>query len=811
MKKHKPLSARALYQPCSLPPLDFASTAELEPLDRPLGQARALEAIEFGVDIDQQGFNLFVIGAAGVGRHALVSQILGNRASHEATPPDCCYVNNFDNPQKPRVLRLPPGMGRRLRKDMESLVEDLLTSLPSSFQSDEYQQRRQEIDDELNDRQDQVFKRLNDEAEQEGIGIMRTKSGYTLSPVKDGKMLSNEAFRELPLDDQERVEKQIADLQIELQQILRSLPLMQREHRQRIKALNQEITRHTVEQLIAWIEQAYRDQADVMQFLAEVKQHAIDNVEAFMPEENAQEGEPIKRRVEDFNEFSINVIVDNGENSGAPIVFEDNPTFQNLVGRVEYVSHMGNLLTDFTLIKAGALHRANGGYLILDAHKLLSHSFSWEGLKRALKAGEIRIQSLEQMLSLASTLSLEPESQPLQVKVIVIGEPMLYYLIKQYDHEFNQLFKVAADFSTFTERSRSNVRLYARLIAAIQQNNGGRALTREAVGRVIERSSRMVDDREKLSLHVDSIKDLLAEADYWAGKAASDLIRLEDIETTISKQLYRQDKYREHFQQQIVRGVVMIDTAGEKVAQVNGLSVLQIGDFMFGQPSRITATARLGRGNIIDIERESKLGGQLHTKGVMILSSYLASRYAAEQPLPLSASLVFEQSYGGVDGDSATAAELCVLLSALGRIPLRQSLAVTGSMNQLGEIQAIGGVNEKIEGFFDICRERGLSGEHGVVIPAANQANLMLREDIRQAASAGMFHVYVVSHVEDVMELLSGRPRGRVSKSGKFTEGSFNRQVQARIEELIELERQHSARGKPAARKKSPTDKDKAR
>jgi len=789
MKKHRLLKAEELYQSCDLSGFEFNTTADLEPLLQPLGQQRALEAIEFGIDVEQEGFNLFVLGDSGLGKHELVKHIIRQRAATESSGLDWCYVMNFVNPQKPHILKLPAGLGQRLRRDMDTLVEDLLTSLPSSFQSEEYRNRRQQIEDDLQTRQEQAFKNLNKDAEEQGIAILRTPAGYTLGPMVDGHMIKPEEFKKLPKKEKERIEKLIADIQLELQEILRDLPLLQREHHQRLKALNREITQHTVEQLIAWIEQAYRDQDDVMAYLGQVKQYAIENVEAFLPQEGKQEVDNVSARVDEFHEFSINVIVDHAGSQGAPIIYEDNPTYQNLVGRVEYVSQMGTLVTDFTLIKSGALHRANGGYLILDAQKLLTHAFAYEGLKRALKAREIKIQSLEQVLSLASSVSLEPTSIPLDIKVILTGEPLLYYLLKHYDPEFSQLFKVAADFSRTTVRDTDNTQLYARLIAAIQQRNKNRPLDKASVGRVIEQASRVAEDGEKLSLHVESMNDLLTEADYWAGKNKSKVIKVEHIEMAIDKRKRRLDKYEELLQEQINRGIKMIDTSGKKTAQVNALSVLQVGDFMFGQPSRITATARLGKSGVVDIEREARLGGQIHSKGVLILAAYLDSTYAANTNLPLAASLVFEQSYGMVDGDSASAAELCVLMSALGQIPLLQHFAVTGSINQLGEIQAIGGVNEKIEGFFDICHARGLNGEQGVIIPASNQAHLMLRADIRQAVSAGLFAVYCASHVEDVMELLSGLPRGKLSKKGAYPKNSFNFRVQQRISALQEQQK----------------------
>lgn len=790
MKKIKGLDSESLYHRCDLTQLEFETTDDIEPLDQPLGQQRALEAIEFGVDIDKAGFNLFVLGVSGLGKHELVQQILARRVRGEQPIFDWCYINNFDDPPKPKVLKLPAGMGRQLSKDMESLVEDLLMSLPSSFESEEYNSRRQEIEEELNSRQEQAFRKLSKDAEDQGIVVLHAPRGYTLGPMVDGKLIDPAEYEKLPRAEKERIEKLIADIQLELQAMVRDMPLLQREHHQRVKTLNQEITQHTVEQMIAWIEKNYQAYPEVMTYLAAVKQNAIENAGAFLPSNHGPETEYAASRVKEFHEYSVNVIVDNEDNKSAAIIFEDNPTYQNLIGRVEYVSQMGTLMTDFTLIKSGALHRANGGYLVIDVRKLLTHGFAWEGLKRVLKAGEIKIQSLEQVLSLASNVSLEPESVAFNAKVILTGDPILYYLLNAYDEEFGQLFKVAADFSQTTERNPENLQLYARLIAAIQEHNESRPLDKAGVGRVIEQASRDAEDGEKLSLHIENLRDMLSEADYWAGKADSDVIRLQDIDQSIEKRRFRQDKYHELYQQQITRGIKLIDTSGSKVSQINALSVLQVGDYRFGQPSRITATARLGRGGVVDIERESKLGGDIHSKGVLILSAYLANRYAPNRPLPLSASLTFEQSYGQVDGDSATAAELCVLLSALGEIPLNQSLAVTGSMNQLGEVQAIGGVNEKIEGFFGVCKHRGLSGEQGVIIPLTNRVHLMLNDEVRKAVEDGLFNIYVASQVEDVMEILSGLPRGKLDTHGKFSRRSFNYKIQSRVEEFQRLQKQ---------------------
>ncbi len=791
----KTLNPEQLYLVCDPGTFSFATTDDLEPLEVPLGQTRALEAMEFGVEINRDGFNLFVLGAPGLGKHQLVEQILGRRDSPRTELFDWCYIYNFDDPQRPQLLKLPTGMAKTLCGDMKQLVEDLLTAIPAAFQNEDYQRRREEISTQFQQRLESALQALGDEARQNNIAMMRTATGYTMAPMADDKVISPEDFEQLPEDEQKRIEASVEAIQKKLQAHVREGPLVRREMSRALKTLNQEVTQLTVEQFLASLEQRYQQQANVMDYLAAVKKDAIENAEDFLSDNESEEVDQVERRAEGFHRYRVNVLVDNTGQQRAPIVIEDNPTYQNLVGRIEHVSHMGTLVTDFTLIKPGALHRANGGYLILDAGKTLTHMYAWEGLKRSLKAGQVSISSLEEVFSLISTLSLEPEVMPIDVKVILTGEPLLYYLLKRYDNEFDKLFKVAADFAHRTDRTDDNTQLYARMIAALQQRSQLRPLNPAAVARLIEAAARHADDSSKLSLNVDFVGDVLSEADYRAGKAGSQVIGREQIQQTLDMRHFRLSRMRESYHEQIIRGISMIATSGTAVAQVNGLTVMAVADQAFGSPSRITATARLGPGRVMDIEREVKLGGEIHSKGVMILSAYMANRYAQERPLPLSATLVFEQSYGGVDGDSATAAELCTLLSAIAHIPMKQSLAVTGSMNQHGQIQAIGGVNEKIEGFYDICAARGLTGEQGVIIPASNQVHLMLRRDIREAVSNGRFHIHTAEHVDDVMQALADLSMGEVDSDGRYPADSVNGRITARIEELQALQKHYRSSG----------------
>ena len=551
----QPLSVDQLYRVCDLTQFDFDTSAELETIAKPLGQDRALEAIEFGVDIKRQGFNIFALGGPGVGKHRLVDAILASRTTDGSAQFDWCYVNNFDDPQKPLLLKLESGIGTQLSKDMLQLVEDLLTSLPSSFHNEDYRNRRREIEEEMNQRYDDAFSKLEVDAKQHDIALIRTPAGYTLTPVADGKLISPEEFAKLAPKEQKRIEKIVAELQLDLQNVVSQLPMLKRESSHRVQELNKEITRLTVEQFIGWLEKQYKKHPQVTRYLTAVKEFAIENAEYFLPQDGNPDVEHVKQKARAFTAYRVNVIVDNTGASGAPLVFEDNPTYQNLIGSVEYVSEMGNLLTDFTLIKAGALHRANGGYLVLDARKLLSHMFAWEGLKRALKSAEVKIASLQEMLSLGSTRSLEPESIPIDVKVILLGEPLLYYLLNQYDPEFAELFSVAADFCGNTDRNSDNQLLYARMLATIQQQDSMRPLHRASVGRIIEQASRLAEDSAKLSLNLEGLRQLMQEADYWARKNSSDVIRLDDVEKAISSQQRRHDRIRERLQEQITRDI----------------------------------------------------------------------------------------------------------------------------------------------------------------------------------------------------------------------------------------------------------------
>ena len=784
------LSAESLYHQCDLSQLEFNSTADLPDSDDIIGQSRALEALDFGIGIQHDGYNLYVAGSTGLGKHTTINNLLADKARSTTTPSDWCYINNFNQPHKPLVLELPAGHARQLHADMEQLVDDLTIAIPAAFESDEYQARAQEIQDGFKKQEEKAFTELADKARENDIVLLRTPGGYTLGPLKDGKILTPSEFDTLSEKEKEKIKQHTEEIEDELKSIIKEVPMWAKASREKIKALNREITEVTVEQFINALKETYKAIAKVQEFLENVELGIINNVEEFRKYGGSDKKDPMADFSQVFLPFQVNVLVDNSDLQGAPIIYEDNPTYNNLIGRVEHLSQFGTLMTDFTLIKAGAMHRANGGYLVLDIRKVLSSAFAWEGLKRALRAHEIKIQSLEQMLSLVSTISLEPEPIPISLKVILTGERIFYYLLKQYDPEFNQLFKVMADFSEEIERTEDNTRSYAELIASLQREQELKPISKKAVERIIEDCSRRIEDGEKLSLHIGNLVDLLREADYWSGKDSLAMTDYAHVQKAIDARIKRLDQLREHVHESVLRGNYLLQTSGEAIAQINGLSVIQLGDYAFGKPARITATARLGTGKVIDIEREVDLGGAIHSKGILILSSFLADRYAQNEPLSLSASLVFEQSYGMVDGDSASVAELCALLSALSRLPLLQSIAITGSVNQLGQVQAIGGVNEKIEGFFDICQARGLTGEQGVIIPEANVKHLMLRKDIVDAAKNETFHIYAVTHVDQVMELMTGVEAGIKDAQGQYSEKSVNGRVQQRLVAMTQARRQ---------------------
>ena len=783
-----PLKPQQLNHPCDPGQFGFQTTADLEDISEIIGQMRAMDAVHFGAGIRHDGYNLFVLGPAGIGKRSMVRQFLEKKAKDEREPADWCYLNNFAEPHKPQALRLPCGKGTELRIDMEQLVDYLRSAIPLLFESDEYRAKANAIQEEFSKQQEQAFKELAEDAMKQDIVLLRTQEGFAFAPTRNHEVIPPNEYEKLPEQDRKRFEAAIAGLQEHLEKILSHVPQWQRERNERVKRLNHETVLATVGHMMDELRAKYAGLPEVVKYLDIVQQDMVENGDDFRKQKESVTLSGVTFvSHETFHRYQVNALVTNGKKTGAPIVSEDNPTYSNLIGRVEHIAQLGALVTDFTLIKAGALHRANGGYLLLDIRKVLIQPFAWEGLKRALQSREIYIESLGQMYSLVSTVSLEPEPIPLDAKIILFGDRLLYYLLQEYDPDFGELFKVAADFEERIERNADTNQLYARLIATLARKESLLPFDRGAVARVIEYSARLADDAERLSTHMRSVADLLRETDYWAREAGHAAVESADVQRAIDTQIRRQDRLRDQLYEAILRDTLVIATQGAVTGQINGLSVIELGNFAFAQPTRITATTRLGEGELINIEREVKLSGAIHSKGVLILSSFLAARYARNQPLALSASLVFEQSYGFVEGDSASMAELCALLSNLADVPVRQSLAITGSVNQLGQAQAIGAVNEKIEGFFDICAARGLSGEQGVLIPAANVKHLMLRRDVVAAAEAGKFNIYAVENVDQAISILTGSPAGEVDAEGNYPEGSVNGRVAARLAELTRI------------------------
>ena len=776
------LKSSELYRVCDPKKFDFSSTADLEERMSALGQDRAISAVELGINIKSKGYNLFCLGPEGTGKTSLVKRILEKEAKERPTPDDWAYVYNFDEPYKPKAISFPAGTATEFAKDIDKLIDEFSTAIPSILESEEYKAA------------ESIIKEKFKQKKEEYIKILQMQVGLVVAPMKNGEVLSPEAFDELPEDEKKALIDDLNAMQQEIENTAHDMPSWEEKQREETKTLREKFIKLTVKKPIDDLKKKYKADKGAVDFLKNVQKHIIDNIDEFVPcqeqqNQSAGEDDPLgmllsrmnKPDEDKFSKLKVNVIVKNEKDSGAPIVILDHPTQSNLVGRVERIQQLGALVTDFTLIKAGALHRANGGFLLMDARKLLVQPYSWDSLKRALSSKSVKIDSPADE-STFMTITLDPEPIPLDVKIILTGDEELFELLSEKDPDFRDYFKVEADFGILMDRTEENEQEYAKLIGSLSKKKKIRSLNKQAVARIIEYSSRLAEDSEKLSAHITSIGDLLREADYWARKSNSKQIGKNHIEQAINEQIYRSGRIKEAMLEQIDKGTIMIDVTGKRVGQINGLVVYNFSQNSFGKPSRITVQVRMGKGEFINIEREIELSGPIHTKGVLILSSLLANRFAKESPLSLSASIVFEQSYGGVDGDSASSTEYYCLLSAISNIPIKQSIAVTGSVNQFGEIQPIGGANEKIEGFFDVCKHRGLTGDQGVIIPRTNITSLMLREDILQAVDEGKFHIYAVDTVDDGIEILTGMPAGKPNAKGDYPRGTVNYEVKKGLE-----------------------------
>jgi predicted ATP-dependent protease len=783
----QPLPADRLYRRADLSQLEFTTTAELSPLPGLQEQPRAQEAITFGADTAARGFNIFAIGSSGARIQQSVRTLLDDAARSRPAPSDWAYVNNFDAPHRPVALAVPPRRGPEFEKAIHSLIQELKASLPAIFESEDYQKRRGAIEQSIRAKNEQAFSALNEKAQARGIAILRTPVGFAMAPARDGKVVSPADFNTWPESEQAAVRDAISELEKELDETLRAIPRQEKEQREAIRNLDREMVQFATAAPFEEAKTQFSGLPKVLQHIDAIRADLLENIQLFVAAMAEAQERPGASAGSPMDRYEVNVLVTQADHgSGAPVIEELHPTLGELVGRVEYLQMQGALVTNFRLIKGGSLHRANGGMILIDARSLLSEPFSWPALKRALMRGQIVIEDASRFIGLTTTVSLQPDPIPLDIKVVLFGERMLYYLLSSLDPDFVQYFKVLADFDDEIDRTPSGEATLARLLGTIASQGHMLPLDRDGVARVIEQAARIADDSRKLTLLNERLHDLVAEASHWAVKSRRDVVTRQDVERAIAQQLRRVGRVKERGAEMILRDIALIETSGKRVGQINGLSVMSLGDHSFGRPSRITCRVRPGAGRIIDIEREVELGGPLHSKGVLILSGFLAGRYAMDVPMSLYASLVFEQSYGGIDGDSASSAELYTLMSALGELALRQDLAVTGSVNQHGVVQAIGGVNEKIEGFFDICNARGLTGTQGVLIPEANTQHLMLRDDVVTACREGRFAIYSVRTIDEGIALLTGMDAGERGVDGKFPEGSVNRAVEERLRAFAE-------------------------
>ncbi len=770
------------------------TTENLKPLEGIIGQKRAVSALLFGLDIRERGFNIYVAGPPGMGKMTAVKSFLEEFASRKEIPPDWCYVNNFDDSYKPRVVKLPAGRGRQLQQDMKTLIAHIQREIPNSFESEEYGARRDEIAKAMEGRRSEVLERLNTQANEAGFTIEATSFGIIMIPMLGGRPLSEAELAALPVAAREDFQHKRDLLQEELKSSLKQVRGIDREAHKKMEELDRKVALYIVGGLIDDLEEKYLDLPEIVDYLRTAQKDILENIKIFRSGQSGPTAQTLEGlslpapwlQEMPFRRYQVNVLVDNSRLGGAPVVVELNPSYNNLFGRIEKETQLGALYIDFTMIKAGSLHRANGGFLVVPVEDVLRNLFSWDSLKRALRSREIQIEEPGERLGFLTTKSLRPEPVGFDIKVVLIGHPMLYYLLHAYDEEFPELFKVKADFDTRMDCIDENIQDFLVFLSTFCQKENLKSLDSGAVARLLEHAARLAEDQEKLSTHFGALVDVVREAHFWAHQEGAERVGKAHMQKSLDQKVYRSSLIQERICEMISRGTILIDTAGQAIGQVNGLSVISLGDYMFGKPSRITASVEPGQGGIVDIEREVELGGPIHSKGILILGGYLAQKYAQDKPLTLAARLVFEQSYDGVEGDSASSTELYALLSALSGLPVKQGIAVTGSVNQHGDVQAIGGVNQKIEGFFDICKAKGMTGEQGVIIPLSNVKNLMLREDVVEAVRSKTFHIWGAKSIDEGIEILTGIQSGDRGPDRRFPEGTINYLVEKRLHDFAE-------------------------
>jgi lon-related putative ATP-dependent protease len=782
----KPLLLSQLYSATPLKNLPFRTTKRLKPMTDFLGQERARESVEMAVAMPHDGYNVFAIGNNGLGKRTMIRRYLDVVAKSMPAPSDWIYVNNFHDPRYPQAIELPAGLGLSFRSDVHKLWRQLSDRIVNAFEGDRYQERRESLKSKITRVQQDALAQLGRLGEKQGLKlVLRTPGGYGFSPMDaNSDVMTEDAHSKLPSEQRGLIKLAIAEMDKRLGKVARKLDQAEERHREQLDKLNDEVARAVLEPLLVKLQQRYAEHPSLLTYLKVYKTDLLTHLELVLSaEENQDATVSVGQAGEQLPpvRYQVNAMVSHHPNAGAPVIFEDLPTHYNLLGHVEQVTYMGTVATDFTLIRPGALHLANGGFLLIEAEQVLEHPYAWQSLKRSVRAKSLKLSSLEQMLTLTGTVSLEPDPIPLNLKLVLLGDRETFYLLQEFDPELETVFKMRADFESDMPRTPENELTYAHFLADIANREGLLALDRSGVARLIEESARTSDDQSLLSLHARGVADLLRESNYWALQAKAEIISSEHITHALQGRERRHDRIRRLYLEDIEKGSQLFSCSGSVIGQVNGLTVVSYGDASFGLPSRISVTAHYGNGEITDIERDVELGGAIHSKGVMILTSYLKAKFGAEHPLRFAANIAFEQSYSGVDGDSASLGELCGLLSAIARLPVQQAFGITGSVNQFGDVQPIGGVNEKIEGYFAACQLKGLTGEQAVIIPVQNVRHLMLRDDVRAAVAAGQFRIYAVSRVEEAIKLLLGLPAGVANDEGEYPDGSVFAAVSERF------------------------------